>query len=122
MPSQGPSGAATFVADDHNINVMLSRQRISGCIFGDLRTMVQMKVYGNGIVGKHNKVFELLKDLWQKDTIDTSGIRFDIAGALLATTNQSQGNERNIAMVSLVINMGGKRVLLTEPYPITFVR
>jgi superfamily I DNA and/or RNA helicase len=59
----------TFVADDHNINVMLSRQRIGRYIFGDLRTMVQMKVDGGRIVGRHNRFFELLKDLWQKDSI-----------------------------------------------------
>jgi hypothetical protein len=53
--------------------------------------------------------------------VETDGIQFETADALLATTNQSQGKERKIAMVSLVINMGGKRVLPKEPYPITFV-
>jgi hypothetical protein len=59
----------TFVAEDRSINVMLSRQRVGRYIFGDLRTMVQMKVDGNEIAGRYSKFFGLLRNLRDNDTI-----------------------------------------------------
>ncbi|KAF2131739.1 hypothetical protein P153DRAFT_355467 [Dothidotthia symphoricarpi CBS 119687] len=62
----------SFMADDHNINVAFSRQRIGRHIVGGLTCLTQMKYDRHTLASRHAKFFNHLKGLCESDSIVTS--------------------------------------------------
>jgi uncharacterized membrane protein YgcG len=61
-----------FVAQDHNINVSLSRQRLACHIVGGMRCLVQMAVDGHAVAHRDRKFFRHLRELADADNIVTT--------------------------------------------------